>query len=234
MRAFVTSDPHGCYEPFRNLIESAEVLYHPDYFIFLGDYIDNGTESYQVLKFLKDFQERRGEDKVIVLKGNHEVSLMYHAGHYHLSHSRNYLAMSDTMKSFAGVTEFMSFEEAKDVLDKNIPLLEWVDTLPTVYHYGNNVFSHTGADPDELDNPYYHVNLHPKFLYRVKDIPLNFIIGHINVGNFSEQAYPYISKNLIMLDTNAYRTGSMCGIYYDLEHSQILETLQKTIHTVRR
>ena len=43
---------------------------------FLGDYIDYGHNSYQVLKYIRDLQAAYGADKVIVLKGNHEAMFL--------------------------------------------------------------------------------------------------------------------------------------------------------------
>ena len=44
--------------------------------VFLGDYIDYGHSSYQVLKYIRDLHAAYGADKVIVLKGNHEAMFL--------------------------------------------------------------------------------------------------------------------------------------------------------------
>lgn len=228
MIAFVTSDPHGYIEPLQSIVEFANKMYNPDYFIFLGDYVDNGKQSFQVLKYLKDFQSSR--DNVIVLSGNHDkLNLMYSISHWHLSHCRNYLTMSDTMKSFIDSKEFLSFEEAQGIVKDNEELFSWVDNLPTSFIYGDTIFTHAGVNPRDFSDSYYHIMLHPHFIDQVKHLPFKFVIGHINVRNFTKHSYPFVANNLVMTDTNAYRSGVMYGLIYDLEQGRILETMQKEV-----
>lgn len=71
-------DLHGCYSVLEDYLEKQvplgeEYLLNPKhFFIFLGDYVDRGTENAKVIKFLdciKDFPN------VLLLEGNHEKNL---------------------------------------------------------------------------------------------------------------------------------------------------------------
>ena len=74
MNLFIISDIHGMYKQFD------EILQHWDeesLLVILGDMIDRGEHSYEVVKRVMALQQEF-PDKVIVLKGNHEDMLMYY------------------------------------------------------------------------------------------------------------------------------------------------------------
>lgn len=73
-------DIHGCYDPLKTLINwindnIADYCHNLEY-IFVGDYIDRGPSSKEVLDFLIDLDASK-----TLLMGNHEdMLLMYHYG----------------------------------------------------------------------------------------------------------------------------------------------------------
>ena len=76
MRTFVIGDIHGQLLPLDNLISWLVTNTKPeDEVVFLGDYIDRGTQTKEcldrVIQFLKS-----SRCKVITLLGNHEASLL--------------------------------------------------------------------------------------------------------------------------------------------------------------
>ena len=68
---YAMSDIHGCIGDLRNQMKQVD-LSGENRIAFLGDYADYGDSSYQVLKYIWDLQKKYGEEKVVVLKGNHE------------------------------------------------------------------------------------------------------------------------------------------------------------------
>lgn len=70
---YAISDIHGCMDELKEKMKKVD-LAENSRIVFLGDYMDYGDNSYQVLKYLKDLQEKYGEEKVIVLKGNSKLS----------------------------------------------------------------------------------------------------------------------------------------------------------------
>ncbi|HPJ89718.1 MAG TPA: metallophosphoesterase [Thermotogota bacterium] len=73
-------DIHGCYDPLKALINWIEenIIDHCREleYIFIGDYIDRGPSSREVLDFLIDFNAKK-----TLLMGNHEdMLMMYHYG----------------------------------------------------------------------------------------------------------------------------------------------------------
>lgn len=72
MRRFVIGDIHGCAKALRTLIEAIEPR-EEDELIFLGDYIDRGPNSRDVVQQILELRHRC---HVIPLRGNHEIMLL--------------------------------------------------------------------------------------------------------------------------------------------------------------
>ncbi len=72
---YAMSDIHGCLGQLEEKMRLAD-LSGDNRIIFLGDYIDYGPRSGQVLRFIRGLQDEYGEDKVAALKGNHEAMLL--------------------------------------------------------------------------------------------------------------------------------------------------------------
>lgn len=66
MSTYAISDIHGCYDEFMALLRKIS-LQEEDELILLGDYIDRGPKSYEMLKWLENVPAN-----VVTLKGNHD------------------------------------------------------------------------------------------------------------------------------------------------------------------
>ena len=79
MRTIVIGDVHGCYRELEELVSKLieEKKYTPDQdrLIFIGDYIDRGDNPRLAVKYVRQLQEKYGEN-VITLMGNHEDMLL--------------------------------------------------------------------------------------------------------------------------------------------------------------
>ena len=73
-RLFAIGDIHGCFDSLKRLIEETIQINHGDKVILLGDYIDRGTQSKEVVDYIIELQDK-GFD-VISLLGNHEAMLL--------------------------------------------------------------------------------------------------------------------------------------------------------------
>lgn len=65
-------DIHGCFHSMKALLEKLEPYYDRK-FVFVGDYIDRGPGSKQVVDYLLDFKEKID---CVFLRGNHEQMLL--------------------------------------------------------------------------------------------------------------------------------------------------------------
>ncbi|MDR1044804.1 MAG: serine/threonine protein phosphatase [Candidatus Adiutrix sp.] len=71
-RIFVVGDIHGCYDKLKKMLRRLDWrLGRGELLIFLGDYIDRGPDSYEVVESILELQAQ-APDEVITLMGNHE------------------------------------------------------------------------------------------------------------------------------------------------------------------
>ena len=63
-------DIHGCLEPLKILVDK---LPQKDELVFLGDYVDRGPESAQVIDYIKKLSKKR---PCRLWMGNHEVLMV--------------------------------------------------------------------------------------------------------------------------------------------------------------
>jgi serine/threonine protein phosphatase 1 len=73
-RLIAIGDIHGCIDQLRDIIENALKAAPGDRIIFLGDYVDRGMHSREVIDYIIGLKEKHSD--IITLKGNHEAMLL--------------------------------------------------------------------------------------------------------------------------------------------------------------
>lgn len=75
MKTIIMSDVHGCHDRMMSLLEKTGFDEKEDTFIALGDFIDRGKQSFEVIEETKRLQGVMG-DRCVLLRGNHEQMLL--------------------------------------------------------------------------------------------------------------------------------------------------------------
>ena len=75
-KIFAIGDIHGCLEKLQTLIQSICADPQNDTLIFIGDYIDRGNSSSEVVDYV--IRLKREYKKVVCLLGNHEHMLIHY------------------------------------------------------------------------------------------------------------------------------------------------------------
>ena len=85
-RLVAIGDIHGCVHTLKDLLNRVSYSSQTDTLVFIGDYIDRGYFSYEVVSMLIKLQHQIGKDKVVCLRGNHEQMAIdaYRHGNYPL------------------------------------------------------------------------------------------------------------------------------------------------------
>lgn len=130
-RRIVIGDVHGHYEGLMHLLEEIAPS-SQDEIYFLGDLIDRGPQSSQVVKFVKDHPYH-------CLRGNHEQMLLDVLGRGQVQPQ----ALQGWLYS-GGHTTVNSYGEA-GIPDDHI---EWMRSLPTYLDLGDVWLVHAGVHPD--------------------------------------------------------------------------------------
>jgi len=128
MSIFAISDIHGCYNQLFNLLKKIP-LKDDDTLIFLGDYIDRGPSSKDVVTLVLDLLKSR--PNTIALKGNHEDM------------AKDALEIEDYLWIANGGNETINnYNNEETLMYKHIELL---NKLPLYHIIDNFLFSHTGG-----------------------------------------------------------------------------------------
>ena len=81
MLTYAIGDIHGCYGKLRNLLDHCMAHRGARDFrlVFLGDYVDRGEQSREVVELLIETQAQ-APDRIVCLKGNHAAVLAVYRG----------------------------------------------------------------------------------------------------------------------------------------------------------
>ncbi len=189
--------------------------------VYLGDYIDRGPDSKQVIDYLID-HDKLTDFKKIYLLGNHEQALLQ------FLHTADPNIANDWLK-FGGLTTLMSYGvELKGIptlldmkrihaeLTYKTPYkhLEFYQNLTISYEAGDYYFVHAGIKPKtKLDKQ------RPEDLIWIREEFTNSALYHgkVIVHGHTITPEPELLSNRIGIDTGAYSTGILtCAVFEDL------------------
>jgi serine/threonine protein phosphatase 1 len=192
-RIFAVGDIHGCYDKLVDMIkilpwdgESGDVL------LFIGDYIDRGPNSREVVEFLVNLKRKGGE--IIFLKGNHEKMLLDY-----------YIEQKDQMLYVAngGAETIASYVEG-GIGRKAFVLpedhLEFLLSLRLYYETDDYIFVHAGLRdgvPLNLQSEEDLLWIREEFIYSAFDWNKRIIFGHTALET------PFVTPGKIGIDTGA-------------------------------
>jgi serine/threonine protein phosphatase 1 len=138
-RQFAISDIHGCFKPFYELVVNVIELKKEDKLILLGDYIDRGEQSREVIDFIMDLI-LKGFD-VTPLKGNHEEMLC---------DAYEDIEMLPLWLMNSGITTLASFG-IRDIRELDNRYLEFFKNLVYFKALSSFLFVHAGFNDDAID-----------------------------------------------------------------------------------
>ena len=208
---FIIGDIHGRIDLLDRLLSSAPEEVQ---FVFVGDLIDRGEDSAQVLARVRELCTQGA----ICLMGNHEKMLLdflerpTECGTRWL---RNGGLQTLQSYSVRGVSERASEADllaARDKLEVAFPdgMARWLRGLPLHYSSGNIHVVHAGADPAlDMAGQTPHVLLWgtPTFRAQPRSDGQWVVHGHTIVDQ------GMIDSGRISIDTGAYATGVLTGIH---------------------
>jgi serine/threonine protein phosphatase 1 len=214
VRIYAVGDVHGRVDLLDQVLArvAADIAVHPvpsPIHVFIGDYIDRGPASREVLDRLIAYGRSH---ETIFLKGNHEVYLTKFLEYPAiLEEWRNYGAL-ETLMSY-GLTPSHSAppgEWARLATQLDVALPEdhrvFLNSLPTSYNCGDFFFVHAGIRPGTPLSQQREEDLlwiRDEFLVSDDDF------GKVVVHGHTPAAKPEVRANRINIDTGAYVTGRL-------------------------
>ncbi len=211
MKTYVIGDIHGCLSSLSNLLDI--IVNRADTLIFLGDYVDRGPESRQVIETLLQLRNNPNI-RLIFLKGNHEF--MFY----------NYLTGADRsiFLRVGGLQTLNSY----DISTKQEGNL--LDFLPATHR---TFFESLALTHEDQYGIYVHAGLQPgihisrqsqDWCLWVRD---RFIRSSFNFGKpviFGHTVFtnPLMENNKIGIDTGAVYGGNLTALLLpDMEFIQV-------------
>ena len=190
-RIFAIGDIHGCYDRLKALMEKIPIDYSRDGLVFIGDYIDRGPHSVEVVDYLIQLKNRFPE--VILLKGNHEDML------------DKFLNGADRFTYLLnGGQQTLDSYLTKPVQSEFSPIppdhMEFFKSLRLFYETEEFIFVHAGLRPRvplESQNTEDMLWIRDKFVSSKYDFGKRVIFGHTPLKK------PLVEPNKIGIDTGA-------------------------------
>ncbi len=201
-RIFAVGDIHGCYE---KLVELMKILpwkkQNGDLLLFIGDYVDRGTGSRDVVEFLVQLQKNGGD--FVFLKGNHEKMLL----DYYVDHKDQMLYIAnggaETIASYVeGAIGRKAFELPKEHL-------QFLQTLQLYYETEDYIFVHAGLKdsvPLQEQSQEDLLWIREEFIYSVYDWNKRVVFGHTALET------PFVSPGKIGIDTGAVYGNKLTAV----------------------
>ncbi len=231
LRLYVIGDIHGRLDLLKQLMEQVDKEPRKGKTkirkVFLGDYIDRGLYSRQVIDYLIGLRETE-KNPPIFLMGNHEQVMR------ELLRGRDGALLEDWMR-FGGRETLLSYgvpmsalghsPEALAALREKIPPahVDFLEKLETSAIFGDYFFCHAGVRPGiELEKQEERdlVWIRYDFLSHAEPFGKVVVHGH----TISPQAE--FKSNRINIDTGAYATGCLTALALEGKKQWLLQTKQ--------
>lgn len=206
-------DVHGCYEELVELLKLIDASFLPTdevQLIFLGDYVDRGPRSRDVVELVKNLPS------AICLKGNHEELLLEAYVNDDANDETHYLSQG-------GRETLTSYGQGGD-LKSSIPYshVKWIDELPIYLETEHRYFVHAGFMPGYAaveQQEEWCLWIRDKFL-GCKDTavwPKHIVHGHTPVHRFgkTELDQPELLTWRTNVDTGCCWTGVLTAAVFD-------------------
>ena len=221
---FVIGDVHGRHDLLTALLPKLRAHDPSAQILCVGDYVDRGEESAQVLTHLQAESERR----VICLIGNHEAMLLdfldhpERAGERWLRHGGLQTLFSYGVRGVSagakGGDLIAARDQLRDAMGPN--LIDWLRALPHHWASGNVDVVHAGADPSAPIAQQSRDTLiwgHADFMRHPRRDGRWVVHGHTITDS------PTIRQGRIATDTGAYATGRLTAAYIRTGDAEFLQ-----------
>jgi len=214
---YAVGDIHGMYDQLTKLLSAIKKDAKRRYskrskiIVYLGDYIDRGPQSREVVDLLMSKPLSHHGFKEIFLKGNHEEMMIDYCDE-----------IDQSAWLLNGGEQTLDSYAPNDI---NAEHRDWLDRLPLCYARGGYFFVHAGIDPDrEIHNqlPEDMLWIRGRFLqsnqiFKMDSQPVKVVHGH------SVTYEPKTKHNRIGVDTGAFTTGTLSAAVLDGQKESFIQ-----------
>ncbi len=194
-KLFAIGDIHGCFNNLMELIENLPFDRQRDTLVFLGDYINRGPQSREVIDYLLNLRSQCA--RTVFLMGNHEHLLLNYAdsGDVGMLHLLRSMGVEATLNSYGKAP-------VRSLLDLSfLPKthLDFLRSLALSYHSDPYLFVHADTELDDGDPRWIDQLLASRRLIQKKTPSAN----HVMVFGHTALLTPLVMPDRIGIDTGA-------------------------------
>ena len=229
-RAYAIGDIHGRLDLLEDLLAKihAELQHYPSartLLIFVGDLIDRGPSSAQVIERLRTYS-RTGIQPVFLLGNHEEVLLRILRGDAELITKWRWFGGAECLQSYGVDPQqlaHVSETEALAVVRSAIPRdhVEFLESFVDSCRFGDYLFVHAGIRPGVAFDQQSQADMRwIREPFLLDDTDHGFVVVHGHTIRDEVEERP----NRIGIDTGAYRTGILSALAIEGGDRWLLDT----------
>ena len=199
-KIFAIGDVHGCLGKLQTLITNIDADPQKDTLIFIGDYIDRGISSREVIDYVIGLKKEY--KKVVCLLGNHEHMFI----HYLAGVDKDMYLENGGTATIHSYRISLSNEPKKRKAKIPLEHLHFLESLLLHYETEDYIFVHAGMKPGL---PLGEQTMHDLLWVRNEFIDAEDDFGKMVVFGHTPLSYPLIMPNKIGIDTGAVYGGKL-------------------------
>lgn len=231
LRIYAVGDIHGRDDLLAELQgriaeDAARAPSATNILIYLGDYIDRGLQSKQVLDRLSG--SRLAGFEHVFLKGNHELAMLQFLGDAAFGKTWKYYGGLETLHSY-GVQELTrtddpaAFGRAREHLLEVLPAAhrDFLEALEVSREFGGYFFAHAGVRPGISLQRQIEEDL---LWIREEFLHSDASFGKVVVHGHTPNEEVVVRPNRIGIDTGAYMTGVLTALVLEGQGRRFIQT----------
>jgi serine/threonine protein phosphatase 1 len=202
-RTLVISDIHGCYTHFIKLLGKIEYNPGSDKLILLGDYVDRGNASKNVVERVQHLVQNSG---LIALRGNHDqrfVELML--GKDDLAPRFFQHGGLETLRSYTSIDNEANWRDAREYIMKEYRHhITFLGNLPFYHEDEQYIYVHAGLNPEYVNWKEQPTEdfmwIRDKFIGQATSVRKTVVFGHTTTMVIHESADIWFGEDKIGID----------------------------------
>jgi serine/threonine protein phosphatase 1 len=194
-RILAIGDIHGSYRKLASLMKKIKIDPEKDLIVFLGDYIDRGDRSKEVVDYLVEL--KREMPSTVFLLGNHEHMLLEYLSGRNINPFL-FNGGQKTLNSYLGEGRLTSLRDPRKIFPEDH--LNFFKSLSPFFELEDYIFVHAGLKrgiPLEQQDLFDLLWIREEFYYSKTNFGKTVIFGHTP---FPE---PFVYHNKVGIDTGA-------------------------------
>lgn len=237
-RTFAIGDIHGDLAALKRVLLKLPRPDAQDTIVLLGDYVDRGPESRQVIEFVRQAMPKAFASKIVALRGNHEDGWIRVASggwpEFIIPTPNGCLA---TMRSYTGKIHFEGDVPSKEefgVMQRAgfFPddVVDWMMNLPFFYEDAHAIYVHAGLVRENGSGRWLHPSeTSPRetlLWVRTMDFFQNYrgkrvVCGHTSTDNLPPELSQFtpedpldmwVYENVLAIDTGCGKGGFLTAV----------------------